>query len=58
MRVFLSYAGGTWAKNMVQGVPEDVLADAVATAEGLSKREFYAFMMELTARGRAAGTIE
>jgi hypothetical protein len=58
MRVFLAYASGTWAKNMVQGVPEDVLAEAVATAEGLSKREFYAFMMELTARGRAAGTIE
>jgi hypothetical protein len=58
MRVFLAYAGGTWAKNMLQGVPEDLAAEAVATAEGMSKPEFYAFMMKLTGRGRAAGTIE
>ena len=58
MRAFLAYAGATWGKAAFTAYPQDALDDLTDIASRTSKREFFALVIDLIARGRAAGTVE
>lgn len=58
MRAFHAYAAATFGREAFERFPQDALEDLAARAAEMSKREFFVFVMDLIAHGRAAGTIE
>ena len=58
MRAFHAYAAATFGREAFERFPQDVLDDLAVRAAEMSKREFFVFVMDLIAHGRAAGTIE
>jgi hypothetical protein len=57
MRAFHAYAGATFGREAFERFPQDALDDLAEHAQRMSKREFFPFIMDLIAQGRAAGTI-
>jgi hypothetical protein len=57
MRAFHAYAAATFGREAFEGSPQDALDDLAVRAAEMSKREFFVFVMDLIAHGRAAGTM-
>lgn len=58
MRAFQSYAAATFGREAFDGFPQEALDDLAVRAAGMSKREFFTFVMDLIEHGRTAGTVE
>lgn len=58
MRAFHTYAAATFGRESFERFPQDALDDLAVRAAEMSKREFFTFVMEFLAHGRAGGTIE